>query len=119
MSRIIEKFSENDFREKYRSIKESFFAGKYYKKFLELLNDDATLSHIKWANDTLDFPPIKSMILNYRDFFNERMSDDDKKSLGACFGYLYRFVYGGYESDKSGAGEKITGIVKSARFKKV
>lgn len=101
------QFNEQDFLRTYRGT-ESFITNenKYYKLFLELLQDDELLEKIKFANDVLGIPPIKTFILYEReylkkDIFNEKMSSKAKRGLGACFGYLYKFIYGGYEAEST------------------
>jgi hypothetical protein len=96
--KVVELFDEEDFCKLYRGTRAFCVSSDYYKKFLELLKDEEVLSHIRFANDTLQVPPIKSMLGTYPAFFKERgkMTPQDKQSLGACFGYLYRFIYGGY-----------------------
>lgn len=98
--------------------------GRYYSLFLELLKDEELLSHIRFANDTLNVPPLKTFILYERDIlgkdvFREKMSPAAKRGLGACFGYLYKVIYGGYESEPSWFNDEQTGIKTASYFKKV
>lgn len=118
------EFNETDFLRTYRGT-ETFVTNesRYYKLFLELLQDDALLEKIKFANDVLSIPPIKTFIIYEReylkkDIFNERMSPIAKRGLGACFGYLYKFIYGGYESEQSWFNDEKTGIKTASYFKK-
>ena len=97
---------------------------KYYNLFLELLKDDELLDKIKFANDVLGVPPIKTFIVFEReylkkDIFNEKMSPVAKRGLGACFGYLYKFIYKGYESEQTWFNDEKTGIKTASYFKKV
>lgn len=96
----------------------------YYSIFLELFHDEALLSHIRFANDVLNVPPLKTFILYERDVlkknvFQEKMSSVAKRGLGACFGYLYKFIYGGYESEPSWFNDEKTGIKTASYFKKI
>ncbi len=96
----------------------------YYSLFLECLKDEELLSHIRFANDTLNVPPLKTFILYERDVlkknvFRERMSPTAKRGLGACFGYLYKFIYGGYESEPSWFNDAQTGIKTASYFRKI
>lgn len=115
------EINEQNFLKTYRGT-ETFITneGKYYKLFLELLQDDELLEKIRFANDVLGVPPIKTFIIYKReylheDIFNEKMSPVAKRGLGACFGYLYKFIYGGYESEQSWFNDEKTGI-KTASF---
>lgn len=116
------QFDEQDFLKTYRGT-ESFVTedGKYYKLFLELLKDDGLLDKIKFCNDVLGIPPIKTFIIYQReylkkDIFNEPMRPTAKRGLGACFGYLYRFIYKGYESEQSWFNDEKTTIKTASYF---
>lgn len=115
------EFDEQDFLKTYRGT-ETFVKAesKYYKAFLELLKDEKLLDRIKFCNDVLSVPPVKTFILYERDYlkrdiFNEKMSSVAKRGLGACFGYLYKFIYAGYTSEQSWFNDEKTGI-KTASF---
>lgn len=97
---------------------------EYYSLFLELLKNEQLLAHIRFANDTLGVPPLKTFILYERDLlgrdvFHERMSPTAKRGLGACFGYLYKFLYGGYESEPCWFNDAETGIKTASYFKRI
>lgn len=94
---------------------------EYYLLFLGLLDDENLLAHIKFANDVLGEPPLVTFIKYERDFlkkdiFNKRMSPVQKRGIGACFGYLYKFIYSGYESEQSWFNDKKTGIKTASKF---
>ena len=66
------------------------------------------------------FHPLKTFILYERDYlkkpvFDKKMTPVQKRGIGACFGYLYRFIYDGYESEQSWFNDEKTGI-KTASF---
>ena len=119
------EFNEQYFLRTYRGT-ESFVTkeSKYYKLFLELLKDEELLEKIKFANDILCVPPIKTFIIYEReylkkDIFNEKMSSIAKRGLGACFGYLYKFIYRGYESEQTWFNDEKTGIKTASYFIKM
>ena len=116
------EFNEQDFLRTYRGT-EKFITeeSKYYKLFLELLKDSELLEKIKFANDVLGVPPLKSFGLHEReylkkDIFNEEMGANAKRGLGACFGYLYKFIYGGYEAEPSWFNDEKTTIRTASYF---
>lgn len=116
------KFDEKEFLRKYRG-SETFITEerKYYELFLELLKDEELLEKIKFANDVLKAPPIKTFIIYEReylkkDIFREKMSSNAKRGLGACFGYLYKFIYGGYEAEQTWFNDKETEIKTASCF---
>ena len=94
---------------------------EYYLLFLELLKNEELLSHIKFANDVLGESPLKTFILHERDYlkkpvFCSKMTPVQKRGIGACFGYLYKFIYGGYESEQSWFNDQKTGIKTASYF---
>lgn len=96
---------------------------EYYALFLNLLKDEDLLARIRFANDVLCIPPLKTFVLYERDYlkndvFNREMSAIAKRGLGACFGYLYKFIYGGYESEQSWFNDEKTTIKTASCFKK-
>ena len=118
------EFDERKFLKTYRGT-ESFITNesKYYNSFLELLQNDELLEKIKFANDVLRIPPIKSFIKYERDYlkkdiFNQTMSANAKRGLGACFGYLYRCMYEeGYESKQTWfKDDDVTSITTASYF---
>lgn len=116
---IKDRFDREKFTQIYKGTA-TFCETKYFDKFIELLGDEIVLEHIKFANDVLGVPPVESMIKYYRTFFNEVMLPSEKQGLGACFGYLYRFIYKNYEAEQVWVGDtKITGIKTASVFKKL
>ena len=116
------QFNEQDFLKNYRGL-EPFITNeaKYYKLFLELLEEDDLLDKIKFANDVLQVPPLQTFIIYHReyrkeDIFNEKMSPVAKRGLGACFGYLYKFIYGGYTSEQTWFNDKNKTEIKTASY---
>lgn len=116
---------EEDFLKTYKGMR-TFMdeEGGYYSLFRELLKDEELLSHIRFANDTLHVPPLKTFVLHERDFlkkdvFGEKLSTVAKRGLGACFGYLYKCMYGGYESEPCWVNDAPTGIKTASYFKKI
>lgn len=116
-------WNEEDFLKTYKGT-EKFVLGEgreYYLLFLDLLKDEELLSHIKFANDVLAVPPLKSFVLCEREYlkrnvFDKKMTPVQKRGIGACFGYLYKFIYGGYESEQSWFNDENTGIKTASYF---
>lgn len=117
-------FNEKDFLEKYRGNETFINDGKeYYELFLNLLSNDELLKNIKFANDVLGIPPLYSFIQYERDYlgkdiFTQIMSKSVKQGLGACFGYLYRYIYKDYEPEQRWINDKLTGIKTASKFNK-
>ena len=102
MENFVMEWNEENFLKTYKGT-EKFVTDEgreYYLLFLELLNNENLLAHIKFANDVLGESPLVTFILYERDFlkkdiFNKKMTPVQKRGIGACFGYLYKFMYGG------------------------
>lgn len=119
-------FDENDFLRRYRGTAKFIDTGsEYYQAFLDLLKDDDLLEKIRFANDVLGAPPLATFILYHRTvqgkkLFCEKIKESYlKQGLGACFGYLYRFIYRGYEPVQCRFNDDLTGIQTVSRFRKV
>lgn len=117
------KWDEENFLKIYKGT-EKFVTGEgreYYLFFLELLKDEDLLEHIKFANDVLGEPPLKTFIKHERDHlkkdvFDKKMTSTQKRGIGACFGYLYKFIYGGYEAESCWFNDEKTGIKTASKF---
>lgn len=122
----MEDFNEDKFLKSYRG-SEKFItnAKEYYELFLSLLKDEDLLGKIKFANDYLSEAPLKAFIYYCReekvtDLFNRKLDSYVKQGLGACFGYLYRFMYmENYEPRQCLVNDELTGIKSISRFVKV
>lgn len=117
-------FNEQEFLKTYRGT-EKFVTteNKYYHAFLDLLKDEVLLEKIKFCNDVLQIPPLKTFIVHERDYlkkdiFNQEMNSVAKRGLGACFGYFYKFIYGGYDSEQSWFNDEATTIKTASYFVK-
>lgn len=117
------EWNEEDFLKTYKGT-EKFATEEgreYYLLFLELLKNEEILSHIRFANDVFGEPPLKTFIIYERDclkkaVFDKKMTPVQKRGIGACFGYLYKFIYGGYESEQSWFNDEKTGIKTASYF---
>ena len=119
------KFEEKLFLEKYRGMDSFLIEGKeYFDYFKQLLENEELLEKIRFANDVLGTPPLYTFIVYVRDFlgedkFNSELSKCIKQGLGACFGYLYRFIYTNYEPVQCWINDKKTGIKTASKFIKL
>ena len=119
------KFIEEDFLEKYHGVGTFLTEGReYFDLFLDFIQNDELLEHIKFSNDVLGIPPVYTFIVYERDYlkkdvFNKPMSKAVKQGLGACFGYLYRFIYKSYVPEQCWVNDKLTGIKTASKFNKI
>lgn len=117
-----EKFIIEDFILTYKGTT-NFCDTEYFKAFYGSLDDKELYAHIIFNNDILEIPPILTFV-KYRqsmgdELFNKPMSKTDKRCLGACFGYLFKFIMNYKEPVSVWVGEKKTEIKNASYFKKV
>jgi len=79
----------------------------YWNKCVECVKDRDLLINIIFCNDVYSIPPVKTFLTVYCDDFI-RLTDDDnarlntylKRSIGAFWGMIFKFVLG-YKEQKS------------------
>lgn len=108
-------FNIENFNSTYKGTK-IFCESEYFALFLKSLENIDLMEKIRFANDVLKVPPVESFIKYYHDVFNHKMERSEKLSLGACFGYLYKYVYKGYQSVSTWVGDEVTGIKNASYF---
>lgn len=112
-------FDRAEFIKMYK-VKEDFLESKYFLAFTRMLEDEELLRNIRFANDYLEIAPVECWFQIDKKLFNEKITDNKlKQYIGACFGYLYRFVYGNYEVVRCNVRKNVSGISKSAYFEKI
>lgn len=109
ISEIITK-TEACFAEQYANFgqfQRDFAYKPYWDKCVEAISDRDLLSHIVFCNDLFEIPPVKTFLLYYKKDFTAITGRDDaylddfvKKSIGAFWGMVFRFVLG-YRERKS------------------
>ena len=92
----------------------------YFNAFYDSLDDEELYAHIVFNNDVMNIPPILTFV-KYRQsigdaLFDMPMSNTDKRCLGACFGYLFRFILGYARPVSVWVGERKTNIKNASRF---
>ena len=119
------EFDEEQFLKTYRGSEKFVTDAKpYYELFLKLLKDEELLGHIKFANDYLKEPPLKSFIYYCREnnvtkLFDIKLKPHVNQGLVACFGYLYRVIYNEHYTPKQClVNDGKSGIKTISRFEK-
>lgn len=107
---------QSDFLSKYKGKTSFVNESKYYKYFVESLDDKKLYEHIFFCNDVLHLPPIYVFVKFYKDFFTEEMTANEKRGLGACFGFLFQVMLGYKDAKSVWVGEKTTGIKNASYF---
>jgi len=116
-----DKFDINDFILTYKGTT-NFCDTLYFKTFYESLDDENLYAHIIFNNDVLQIPPILTFV-KYRqnigdELFSKKIEKTDKRCLGACFGYLFRFILKYKNPVSVWVGEKKTDIKNASYFVK-
>lgn len=116
-----DKFIVEDFVSAYKGTT-TFCDTAYFKTFYDSLDDEELYSHIVFNNDVLMLPPILTFV-KYRQsrndgLFNAPMSKTDKRCLGACFGYLFKFILGYKRPVSVWVGESVSDIKNASYFVK-
>ena len=114
-----DQFVISDFTSVYKGTA-NFCTSQYFETFLDSIDDLELYSHIKFNNDVMQIPPIVTFV-KYRqskgdELFNKPMSKTDKRCLGACFGYLFRFILKYKQPVSTWVGEKTTDIKNASYF---
>lgn len=107
---------QSDFLSKYKGKTSFVNESKYYKYFVESLDDKKLYNHIFFCNDVLHLPPIYVFVKFYKDFFTEEMTANEKRGLGACFGFLFQVMLGYKDAKSVWVGEETTGIKNASYF---
>lgn len=88
--------NEVDIKEDYLKLYSgfSYFIGsEEWKLCLDFIQNNDLLQSVKFANDYLGIPPVKSFIRYHKDFFikkNEKIDAQTKRGIGAFWGYVFR-----------------------------
>ena len=95
---------ENRFRTEYPGItgyrphKWFVGSGPLWDELIAIVTDKTLISHILFCNDVLGIQPVYThmMISKYRggEADSRKLTDDERKALGAAYGFLFRFVFG-------------------------
>ncbi len=95
---IINKI-ENEFLNVYAPYTK-FTKTKYYDYCLKTIRNEKLMYTIIFNNDQLGIAPVKTFLLAYPEFNEEDFTnDEDKKGLGALFGFVFKNIFK-YNSQK-------------------
>lgn len=108
-------FDTEAFNNKYKGTRKFSESSQYYTLFMRSLTDEKLYEHIVFCNDVLKLPPVYVFVKYYN---IGGLTDAEKRGLGACFGYLFRFS--GKYSYKNAVpvwvGDEKTGIKNASYF---
>ena len=109
---------QEDFLSTYKGKRTFVNESEYYTWFLNGLSDNKLLDHIIFCNDVLQLPPIYVFTKFYKELFNHEMTPNEKRSLGACWGYFFQFILKYKNAHTIWVGDKTTGIKNASYFVK-
>lgn len=116
MSKII--FDKEAFNSKYKGTRKFTEESEYYRLFLDSLKDKTLYEHMRFCNDVLQIPPIYVFVKYYANHFKREMSVNEKRGLGACFGFLFQYTeaFGYTQAKHVWVGDTVTGIKNASYF---
>lgn len=115
------KFDVSKFNKTYRGTKWFSEESHYFKEFLNDIQDDELMSHLRFCNDILHIPPVYAYVRYRSDLYTVHLERKEKLALGACFGFIFQYgeyapFYGPHTAHKIWVGEKITNIKNASYF---
>ena len=88
---IISKIN-TDFTSIYKTQSNFPCSGILYDECINTVNDVKLMNNIIFCNDVMKIPPVKTFLMSNSNI-NPPFSDEDKKSLGAFWGFIFKFVF--------------------------
>lgn len=74
-------------------------SGMIWNECIGTIQDARLMNNIIFCNDVLQMPPVKVFLLANKNI-NVDLTDEEKKSIGAFWGFVFKFVFG-YRNQKS------------------
>ena len=96
-SEIINKIN-SDFSSVYKPFSNFPNSGVLWNECINTIKDAKLLNNIIFCNDVLQIPPVKVFLAAKN--ISTVLTDDNKKSIGAFWGFVFKFVFG-YRNQKS------------------
>lgn len=94
----LERRVREEFPYQYRRFGGIIDSGYVWEEFRTILGDKELLSHIRFCNDVMKVPPVRThlMIAASRgwDTMKHDLQSQEKQSLGALYGFLFKEIMG-------------------------
>ena len=110
----ITKRIEAEFTQKYKAFSNFPQSGKVWDECLAAVQDAKLMNHLIFCNDVLQIPPVKVFLLANATIGGQ-LTDEEKKSIGAFWGFVFKFVFG-YKNQKSVSVRVADNNLKSATY---
>lgn len=120
--------SENEIIEGYLKLYSgfsNFIGSEEWKLCVDFIQKDHLLKSVKFANDYLGIPPVKSFVRYHREFLTKdhrKINAQTKRGIGAFWGYVFRSLLSNgnekYVSSNVWVGETEFGLKTASIFLK-
>ena len=110
----ITKRIEAEFTQKYKAFSNFPQSGKVWDECLAAVQDAKLMNNLVFCNDVLQIPPVKVFLLA-NTTIGGQLTDEEKKSIGAFWGFVFKFVFG-YKNQKSVSVRVVDNNLKSATY---
>jgi hypothetical protein len=74
-------------------------SGLIWDECINTIKNDKLVNNIIFCNDTLHIPPVKVFLMANK-LLNAELTDNEKKSIGAFWGFVFKFIFN-YTNQKS------------------
>ena len=105
---------EAGFAQKYKAFSNFPQSGKVWDECLAAAQDAKLMNNLVFCNDVLQIPPVKVFLLANATIGGQ-LADEEKKSIGAFWGFVFKFVFG-YKNQKSVSVRVADNNLKSATY---
>ena len=105
---------EEGFAQKYKAFSNFPQSGKVWDECLAAAQDAKLMNNLVFCNDVLQIPPVKVFLLANATIGGQ-LADEEKKSIGAFWGFVFKFVFG-YKNQKSVSVRDADNNLKSATY---
>ena len=103
-----------EFIQKYKAFSNFPQSGKVWDECLAAVQNAKLMNHLIFCNDVLQIPPVKVFLLA-NTTIGGQLTDEEKKSIGAFWGFVFKFVFG-YKNQKSVSVRVADNNLKSATY---
>jgi hypothetical protein len=90
---------DDRFSKTYRAFGEFVDSGELWDACIAAVEDVTLLGHIIFCNDIHQIPPVHTFLRANRTIQRD-LSETEKRSVGAFWGFVFKFVFG-YQGQKS------------------
>ena len=89
----------NRFSKTYKAFGNFVDSGELWDACIDVVSDGMLLGHIIFCNDIHQIPPVHTFLRVRRDIRRD-LTELEKRSIGAFWGFVFKFVFG-YRNQKS------------------